>query len=195
MRITLADYKGPLRQVTIADQGHEEPTILLTNQLTATAAKLIKRYARRMIIENSIEDGIDFFHMDALSSAVAMKVDCDLQLTLMASSLYRLLAGRIDRGYEQAKSRHLFHDFVDTTALVTIGKSEIVIPLVRRMLKREINPLDGPDTRKVYNLQPRLDPFAPLGVHLTPQGQVGNRCFAATGYSPAVMREARQRRP
>ena len=69
-----------------------------------------------MIIENSIEDGIDFFHMDALSSAVAMKVDCDLQLTLMASSLYRLLAERIGRGYEHAKSRHLFRDFVDATA-------------------------------------------------------------------------------
>ena len=47
----------------------------------------IHPYAQRMIIENSIEDGIDFFHMDALSSAVAMKVNCDLQLTLMASSL------------------------------------------------------------------------------------------------------------
>jgi Transposase DDE domain len=136
-RITLADYEGPLRQVTIADLGHEEPTILLTNQLTATAARLIERYARRMIIENSIEDGIDFFHMDALSSAVAMKVDCDLQLTLMASSLYRLLAGRIGRGYEQSKSRHLFRDFVDATALVTIGKSEIVI----RYQKRAHNPL------------------------------------------------------
>jgi hypothetical protein len=136
-RISLADYEGPLRQVTVADLGHEEPTILLTNQLTATAVKLIERYARRMIIENSIEDGIDFFHMDALSSAVAMKVDCDLQLTLMASSLYRLLAGRIGRGYEQAKSRHLFRDFVDATAVVTIGESEIVI----RYQKRAHNPL------------------------------------------------------
>ncbi len=131
-RITLADYEGPLRQVTIADLGHEEPTILLTNQLTATAARLIERYARRMIIENSIEDGIDFFHMDALSSAVAMKVDCDLQLTLMASSLYRLLAGRIGRGYEQAKSRHLFRDFVDATAVVTISESEVVIGYQKR---------------------------------------------------------------
>ena len=68
--------------------------MLLTNQLTRPAAQLIGRYAQRMIIENTIADGIDFFHMDALSSAVAMKVNCDLQLTLMASSLYRLLAGR-----------------------------------------------------------------------------------------------------
>ena len=136
-RITLTDYDGPLRQVTVADLGHEEPTILLTNQLTPTAARLIEPYARRMIIENSIEDGIDFFHMDALSSAVAMKVDCDLQLTLMASSLYRLLAGRIGRGYEQAKSRHLFHDFVDATAQVTVGESDIVV----RYQKRAHNPL------------------------------------------------------
>jgi len=136
-RITLTDYDGPLRQVTVADLGHEEPTILLTNQLTPTAARLIEPYARRMIIENSIEDGIDFFHMDALSSAVAMKVDCDLQLTLMASSLYRLLAGRIGRGYEQAKSRHRFRDFVDATAQVTVGESDIVV----RYQKRAHNPL------------------------------------------------------
>ena len=108
--------------MTITDLGHEEPTLLLTNQLTASAAKLIERYAQRMIIENNIADGIDFFHMDALSSAVAMKVNCDLQLTLMASSLYRLLAGRIGHGYEQAKSRHLFRDFVDATAQVTIDR-------------------------------------------------------------------------
>jgi len=36
-----------------------------------------------MLIENGIQDGVDFFHMDALSSAVAMKVNCDVQLTLM----------------------------------------------------------------------------------------------------------------
>ena len=71
---TLAGYDGPVRQVIITDLGHEEPTILLTNQLTRTAARLVERYAQRMIIENSIADGIDFFHMDALSSAVAMKV-------------------------------------------------------------------------------------------------------------------------
>ena len=75
--------------------------------------------------------------MDALSSAVAMKVNCDLQLTLMASSLYRLLACRIGRGYEQAKSRHLFRDFVDATATVTITGSEIQV----RYHKRAHNPL------------------------------------------------------
>ncbi len=136
-RIALSGYDGPVRQVIVTDLGHEEPTILLTNQLTRTAAKLVGRYAQRMTIEDSIADGIDFFHMDALSSAVAMKVNCDLQLTLMASSLYRLLAGRIGRGYERTESRHLFRDFVDATAEVEIKGSEIVV----RYQKRAHNPL------------------------------------------------------
>lgn len=135
-KITLEGYKGLIRQLTITDLGHEEPTLLLTNQLRRSPAKLIGRYAQRMIIENNIADGIDFFHMDALSSAVAMKVDCDLQLTLMASSLYRLLAANIGNGYQTAKSRHIFRDFVDATALVTIDEQNIQI----RFQKRAHNP-------------------------------------------------------
>lgn len=131
-RIALDDYQGPLRQITIADLGHEEPTLLLTNQLTRSARDLIRRYAQRMVIENSIADGIDFFHMDALSSAVAMKVDCDLQLTLLASSLYRLLGRRVGNGYETAKSRHIFRDLVDATAQVTITERDIEVCFQKR---------------------------------------------------------------
>ena len=90
-----------------------------------------------MLIENNIEDGIDFFHMDALSSAVAMKVNCDLQLTLMASSLYRLLGAQIGNGYEVAKSRHLFRDFIDASAAVTIDERSVEV----RFQRRAHNPL------------------------------------------------------
>ena len=136
-RIALDDYAGPIRQITVADLGHEEPTLLLTNQLHRSARDLIRRYAQRMVIENSIADGIDFFHMDALSSAVAMKVDCDLQLTLLASSLYRLLGRRVANGYETAKSAHIFRDLIDATAQVTITPTEIEV----RFQKRAHNPL------------------------------------------------------
>jgi len=136
-RVTLAGYTGPIRQITVADLGHDEPTLLLTNQLRRSAASLIGRYAKRMLIENNIEDGVSFFHMDALSSAVALKVNCDLQLTLMASSLYRYLGQRIGHGYEKAKSRHLFRDFIDATASVNVGEREISV----RFQKRAHNPL------------------------------------------------------
>lgn len=136
-QIELRDYQGPVREIIIEDLGHEEPTFLITNQLRRTPTKLIERYAQRMIIENRIADGIDFFHMDALSSAVAMKVNCDLQLTLMASSLYRLLGTEIGQGYQTATSRHLFRDFIEATAQVHIQEKDIVV----QFQKRAHNPL------------------------------------------------------
>jgi transposase len=136
-RIALFDYPGAMRQLIVTDLGHEEPTFLLTNQMSRSAPKLIERYARRMIIENNIQDGIDFFHMDALSSAVPMKVDCDLQLTLMGSSLYRLLGNELGQGYERAKSRTLFRDFIDAHATIDIGQQEVTV----RFQKRAHNPL------------------------------------------------------
>lgn len=75
--------------------------------------------------------------MDALSSAVAMKVNCDLQLTLMASSLYRLLGTRIGKGYEVATARRIYRDFIDATATVTLSETEVTV----QFQKRAHNPL------------------------------------------------------
>lgn len=75
--------------------------------------------------------------MDALSSAVALKVNCDLQLTLMASSLYRLLGSRVSNGYTTAKSRTLFRGSIEATAEVTLTNTEVWV----RFGKRAHNPL------------------------------------------------------
>jgi hypothetical protein len=136
-RITLRQYTGPIRQVIVTDLGHEEPTLVLTNQLDRHAPSLIDRYAQRMVIENGIADGVNFFHIDALSSAVAMNVSFDLQLTLMASSLYRILGERIGNGYATAKSDNIFRAFVEAVADVNITENDIVV----RYQKRAHNPL------------------------------------------------------
>lgn len=136
-KIELEGYDGQLRQVVVDDLGHEEPTLVLTNQLKRSASSLMTRYAQRMIIENGISDAIDFFHMDALSSVVPMKTDCDIKLTLMASSLYRLFGTQIGNGYKTARSQHIFQDFIDATATVTVDQDEVVV----RYQKRAHNPL------------------------------------------------------
>jgi len=135
--ISLRDYEGSIRQIIVAELGHEDPTFLITNHLRKSSRKLVARYAQRMLIENNIADGIDFFHMDALSSAVAMKINCDLQLTLMGSSLYRLLGAKIGNGYQTAQSRTIFRDFIDATATITLTHREILV----RFNKRAHNPL------------------------------------------------------
>ena len=135
--LPLTGYEGPLRQLTVADLGHEEPPFLVTNQLRRAASTLIERSAQRMVMANSIADGIDFFPMDALSSAVAMKITCDLQLTLMASSLSRLLGAQVGRGSEVAKGRHIFRDFIDAVGVITLSDDAIQV----QYQKRAHNPL------------------------------------------------------
>ena len=136
-KIRLDGYDGPIRQLTVTDLGHEEPTLIVTNQMHTTPVTLVGRYAQRMLIDNGIADGVDFFHMDALSSAVAMKVNCDLQLTLIASSLYRLLGEQIGHGYATAKSRHIFRDFINAVAQINLTARQIEV----RFQKRAHNPL------------------------------------------------------
>jgi hypothetical protein len=123
--------------LTVADLGHEEPTLLLTNQLGRSASHLIGRYAQRMLIENNIEDGVDFFHMDALSSAVPMKINCDLQLTLMASSLYRLLAVRIGHGTSLPSLATCSATSSTARRGIAISEDEVVV----RYQRRAHNPL------------------------------------------------------
>ena len=131
-KVRIKDYPGEIRQIAITDLGHEKPTLLITNQTTAPARDLIDRYARRMIIENTIADAIDFFHMDALSAAVPMRIDLDVQLTLMASALYRILGKRVANRLETAKPRTVFRKLVQASATIDIKDTEIVVNLGRR---------------------------------------------------------------
>jgi hypothetical protein len=124
-------YAKPLRQICVRDLGHEEPTILITNDMRSTSRTLLERYARRMLIENDLEDQVHFFHLDALSSAVAMKVDFDVALTVIATGLYRLL-GKHLHGFEHAKARQIFRRFLDTPATVDVAPTGVRVRLPRR---------------------------------------------------------------
>lgn len=131
-RISLKKYGGQLRQVTVTDLGHEEPTILLTNNFKISCPDLVTRYAQRMLIENGISEAIQFFHIDALSSMVGLKVDFDLQITLMASSLYRLMADRIGREYKRAQAKKIFRNLLDVSATVVVQEHHVVVKLDKR---------------------------------------------------------------
>jgi len=135
-QVKLRDYQGLVRRLLITELGHEQPTILLTNDLRSRASKRIERYARRMLIENGLADAVDFFHLDVLSSAVRLKVDFDVTLTEVATGLYRMMARQLP-GYEAAKGRQIFRHFLDMPAQIEIDdrRVEIILP------KRAHNPV------------------------------------------------------
>jgi hypothetical protein len=128
-QVTIA--KHSFRQLFIEDLGHDEPTVLLTNQRTRPVKQLITRYAQRMLIENALSDAVRFFHANALSSSVAMKVDFDLAILVIASGLYRRLA-RGMRGYSEAQARQIFRDLIDMPATVRVSPEQVLVTFHRR---------------------------------------------------------------
>jgi hypothetical protein len=128
---TVALAGRQFRQMFIQDLGHDEPTILLSNQRHTTAKALVTRYAQRMLIENALSDAVRFFHIDALSSAVGLKVDFDMALLVLASGLYRLVARRM-RGYGDAQARQIFRDLIDMPADVEVSEKEVSVSFHRR---------------------------------------------------------------
>lgn len=131
-QVALHGFEGELRQLTIIELGHEDPTILLTNHRKLGPVELVTRYAQRMLIENGISEAVQFFHIDALSSMVGMKVDFDMQLTLMASSLYRIMARRIGREYSHSQAKTVFRNLLDLSGKVDIAANSVVVTLDKR---------------------------------------------------------------
>jgi hypothetical protein len=123
--------KYTYRQFFIKALGHDQPTILLTNDRKSPIGQLILRYAKRMLIENALSDAVRFFHIDALSSSVGLKVDFDMALLVLASGLYRIMAGRM-RGYDDAQARQIFRDLIDMPADVAITEHEVTVRFHRR---------------------------------------------------------------
>ncbi len=78
-----------------------------------------------------LSDAVRFFHLDALSSTVGLKIDFDMVLLVLASGLYRILAKTM-RGYSDAQARQIFRDLVDIPADVTITAREIQVSFHRR---------------------------------------------------------------
>jgi hypothetical protein len=129
--IRLKGIDHPLRQVAVANIGHDQPTLLVTNDLTTPAKDLFGRYAERMIIENELDADISGFHLNALSSGLPLNVDVDTTLTVLAGNCYRLLARTLPR-YELATPDRLWRHFLDTTGKVVVHDDHVRVDLALR---------------------------------------------------------------
>jgi len=63
---------------------------------------------------------------------VGMKVDFDMQLTLMASSLYRIMAQRIGREYSHSQAKTVFRNLLDLSGKVEITATSVLVTLDKR---------------------------------------------------------------
>ena len=130
-RCTLRHYEGEIRQIIIKNNGRENPAFLITNDLESSVSVLVKKYARRWLVEQEIAEQVDFFHLNQPSSSIVVKVDFDLTLSVIAHNLYRKLALRLP-GFEKCTVQTLFRTFLDTGAHVKIEDGNVIVSLKKK---------------------------------------------------------------
>jgi hypothetical protein len=143
--VRLSDYPKPIRQLVIQGLGREAPTVIITNNTTATPKFLIERYARRMTIEQRLAEAIRAFHLDSLSSSVPLNVDLDVVLSVLASAICAALRRRLP-GYHTATPDTLQRRFLQTGGVIHTTNDTITIRLDRRAYSPVLRSADLPDT-------------------------------------------------
>ncbi len=129
--LALSGYASELRQVIVRGTGHQKPTFLISNDFDAPVDLLVGNYARRWRVENGIAEAVKFFNLNALSSPILTKVHFDVVLTMIADTLYAMLARKL-RGFEDCNANKLYRHFVRAKGVVSIHRSRITVTFPRR---------------------------------------------------------------
>ena len=120
-----------VRQVIFKDHGRQQPTFLITNNYDFKLEKLALLYANRWLIENKFSELINFFKLNALSSPFMIRIYFDVILTLIADTLYRLLAQDLKR-YEKSTPKTLFSDFINCSCKGKVKDDKIIIQMKKK---------------------------------------------------------------
>ncbi|HWM99409.1 MAG TPA: hypothetical protein VNO54_20395 [Streptosporangiaceae bacterium] len=127
----LSAYPRPIRQLAVTGLGHDQPTLLITNQAQLPARQVIQSYARRMNIEQRLAEAIQSFGLDALAGAVPLNVDLDVVLSVLAHTVCTALRRRLP-GYGTAAPDTLQRRFLNTGGIITSDGNQITVRLNRR---------------------------------------------------------------
>ena len=122
--LPLKGYGQQIRQLAIAGTGRIKPALLITNDFEISIEQVIRKYARRWLVEQEIDEQIQFFHLNRLSSSMVIKVDFDLTMSILAHNLYRLLASDLE-GYSHALATSIFEKFICNSGQIRIGEDTI----------------------------------------------------------------------
>ena len=128
---TLKGCPNPLRQIIMKDHGRAEPTYVLTNNRDLELVEILSVYARRWRIENKLAELVDFFHLNALSSPIMIRIFFDLLLSVVASTLYRRFAQDLPR-FEKQLAPDLFRHFVDMPGRVRFDGQRFEVRIRKR---------------------------------------------------------------
>lgn len=130
-KVSLKGYEGTVRQINIKGHGKIKPAIIITNDFELKTKTIVRKYTKRWIVEKSISEQIEFFHLNNVSSSMVIKVDFDLTMSLLTHNLYRLLASDLE-GYSNYSDQRIYENFLKNSADIKIGKDSITIDLKKK---------------------------------------------------------------
>lgn len=129
--VFLKGYDKEVRQIAITGHGKIKPALIITNDFELKLELVIRKYARRWLVEKTISEQTYFFHLNSISSSMVIKVDFDLTMTILAHNLYRLLALDLD-GYKQCTAVSLYEKFIYNSGFMKINKEKMTIRLKKK---------------------------------------------------------------
>lgn len=124
--VQLRGYAGDVRQIIMRGNGHEKPTFLITNDFETPLELLVSNYARRWRVENGIAEAVKFFHLNSLPSPILVKIHFDIVLTMVADTLYSMLAKKL-RGFEECDAPKLYRHFVRGKGVVHYSGETVTV--------------------------------------------------------------------
>ena len=130
-KIFLKDYGKEIRQIAITGHGKIKPALVITNDFDEEIEIIIRKYARRWLVEKAISEQIEFFHLNKVSSSMVIKVDFDLVMSITAHNIYRLLARELER-YENISDQTIYEEFIRNAGEVDITEDEVKIFLKKK---------------------------------------------------------------
>jgi len=134
--INIKDYEGHVRQIIVKGNGRELPMCLITNDFQGKVKEILTVYSHRWRIENNIQENVDFFNLNALSSPVVVKVDFDIAITLIANTLYKILAKKT-KWFKKATPKTISRNFIDVKTSIVIKEKKIKV----KFSKKNYNPI------------------------------------------------------
>lgn len=130
-RLNLPSYGKEIRQIAITGHGKIKPALLITNDMEAPCDQLVRKYAKRWLVEKGISEQIEFFHLNHVSSSMVIKVDFDLTMSVLANNLLRLFAADLP-GYTHHAAPALYKKFLQNSGTVEIKQDQICISLKKK---------------------------------------------------------------
>ena len=129
--VELHGYSGTVRQVIMRGNGHEKPAFLISNDFDTPVELLVGNYARRWRVENGIAEAVKFFHLNSLSSPVLVKIHFDIALTMIADTMYTMLADKL-RGFDDCDAPKIYRHFVRGKGTLDVRGNTVTVTYPKR---------------------------------------------------------------